>query len=62
MKPYMTNLGRYYFYAAAAAIAIAGILHIILVPNIIRFSPHMGIFFLVVGIAQLFWTIPTLGR
>jgi hypothetical protein len=54
MKPNMTNLGRYYFYAAAAAIAIAGILHIMLFPNIIRFSPAMGIFFLVVGIAQLF--------
>jgi hypothetical protein len=62
MKPYMTNLGRYYFYAAAAAIAIAGILHLILVPNTIRFSPPMGIFFLVVGIAQLFWTIPTIRR
>lgn len=62
MKPDMTNLDRYYFYVAAASIAIAGILHIILVPNVIRFSPPIGIFFLVTGIAQLFWTIPTLRR
>jgi hypothetical protein len=62
MKPDMTNLGRYYFYVAAASIAIAGILHLILVPNVIRFSPPIGIFFLVTGIAQLFWTIPTLRR
>jgi hypothetical protein len=58
----MTNLIIYCFYAAAAAIAIAGILHLMLVPNVIRFSHSIGIFFLIAGIAQLFWTIPTIRR
>ena len=54
----MANYANYYCYAAAAATAIAGILHIILSSNIIARSPSTGIFFLVGGIAQLFWTIP----
>ena len=62
MKLNMTNLIVYCFFAPAASIAIAGILHLMLVPNVIRFSTPIGIFFLVVGIAQLFWTIPTMRR
>ena len=50
------------FLCCSATIAIAGILHLMLVPNVIRFSTPIGIFFLVVGIAQLFWTIPTMRR
>jgi len=50
------------YYAAAATTAIAGILHLILVPNIIDRNPNSGIFFLVAGIAQIFWVIPMLKR
>jgi hypothetical protein len=54
----MANYANYYNYAAAAATAIAGILHLVLASNIIGRNPLTGIFFLVGGIAQLFWTIP----
>ena len=54
----MANYPNYYYYAAAAATAIAGILHIVLFSNIIGRNPVIGIFFLVGGIAQLFWTVP----
>ncbi len=43
------------YYAAAATTAIAGILHLISVPNIIGRNPSIGIFFIVSGIAQIFW-------
>jgi hypothetical protein len=58
----MANYANYYYYAAAAATAIAGILHIILFSNTIGRNPMTGIFFLVGGIAQLFWTIPMVKR
>lgn len=50
------------YYAAAATTAIAGILHLILVPNIIVRNPNSGTFFIVSGIAQIFWVIPMLKR
>ena len=50
------------YYAAAATTAIAGILHLISVPNIIGRNPSIGIFFIVSGIAQIFWVIPMLKR
>jgi hypothetical protein len=54
----MFKYAYYYYYAAAAVTAIAGILHLVLSSNIIGRSPTTGIFFIVCGIAQLFWTIP----
>ena len=58
----MPNYANYYYYlaaaAAAAATAIAGILHLISFSNLIGRNPTTGIFFLVAGMAQLFWTIP----
>jgi hypothetical protein len=54
----MANYANYYYYAAAAATAIAGILHLLSFSNIIGRNPTTGIFFLVSGIAQLFWTVP----
>jgi hypothetical protein len=54
----MVNYANYLYYAAAAATAIAGILHLILVSNVIGRNPMTGIFFLVGGIAQIFWVIP----
>jgi len=50
------------YYTAAATTAIAGILHLMLVPNIIGRNPNSGIFFIVSGIAQIFWVIPMLKR
>jgi hypothetical protein len=57
----MANYANYY-YAAAAATAIAGILHLVLASNTIGRNPLTGIFFLVGGIAQLFWTIPMIKK
>ncbi len=57
----MANYANYYYLAAAAAAAataIAGILHLISFSNLIGRNPATGIFFLVAGMAQLFWTIP----
>lgn len=50
------------YYAAAATTAIAGILHLTLVPNIIGRNPNSGIFFIISGIAQIFWVIPMLKK
>ena len=47
-------------YAAAACTLIAGILHLSLASNVIVNNLQVGIFFLVAGIAQIFWTLPTL--
>ena len=56
----MTN--RILYYAAAATTAIAGILHLSLVPDIIGRNLNSGVFFLISGIAQVFWLIPMLKR
>ena len=50
------------YYATAATTAIAGILHLLLVPNIIGFNVNTAIFFLVSGIAQIFWVLPMVKR
>jgi hypothetical protein len=50
------------YYEAAATTAIAGILHLILVPDVIGRNPNSGTFFMVSGIAQIFWVIPMLKR
>jgi hypothetical protein len=57
----MVKIGLYY-YAAAATTAIAGILHLIFASNIIGFNINNGIFFIVAGIAQLFWALPMIKR
>lgn len=49
-------------YAAAAATATAGILHLILALNSFGFNVNNGIFFAVAGIAQLFWALPMIRR
>ena len=59
----MINVLHYYYYIiAAATTAIAGILHLMLVPTMIGRNPNSGIFFLVAGIAQIFWIIPMIKR
>ncbi|MDQ3851601.1 MAG: hypothetical protein M3299_02075 [Thermoproteota archaeon] len=54
---------RFLFYAAAAVIAIVGILHIIEAtePEHIEHGT-LTIFFLVAGTAQIFWALPTVKR
>ncbi len=50
-------------YGACACTLIAGILHLTIVPQAIKLGSTNGaIFFLVAGIAQLFWIIPILKR
>jgi hypothetical protein len=46
------------YYASAATTAIAGILHLIQASNAIGFSLNFFTFFIVAGIAQLFWVVP----
>jgi uncharacterized membrane protein HdeD (DUF308 family) len=54
---------RYYYYAAGATTAIAGILHLILFSNgIARGVSEIGIFFLISGLIQLFWVLPMVKR
>jgi hypothetical protein len=50
------------YYAAAATIAIAGILHLIQAPSVLEFSLTFFIFFSVAGIAQIFWVVPMIRR
>jgi hypothetical protein len=50
------------YYAAAATTAIAGILHLIQASNVLEFSLNFFIFFIVAGVAQLFWVVPILRR
>jgi len=50
-------------YAAAASTFIAGILHIALVPMFFKsMTPDVMIFFIVSGLAQIYWIIPTIKR
>jgi hypothetical protein len=51
------------FYVAAASTAIAGILHLALVPMYFYvMSIDVTVFFIVSGLAQLFWVIPIIKR
>jgi hypothetical protein len=50
------------YYAAAATIAIAGILHLIQAPAVLDFSLNFFIFFSVAGIAQIFWVVPMIRK
>jgi len=47
-------------YAAAGSTLIAGILHLSLVANSIERNLNTGILFLVGGLAQVFWVVPTI--
>jgi hypothetical protein len=50
------------YYASAATTAIAGILHIIQASNVLGFSLYFFIFFIISGVAQLFWVVPIIRR
>ena len=58
----MTKMTNALYYAAAATTAIAGILHLVLAPNILGFNLNTGVFFIVAGIAQLFWVVPMIKK
>ena len=49
------------FYAAAASTFIAGILHLAIVPMFFTQMPiNVTVFFIISGLAQLFWVIPVI--
>ncbi len=51
------------FYAAAASTFIAGVLHLALVPlYFAQLSIDVKIFFIVSGLAQIFWIMPVIKR
>ena len=50
------------YFAAAAATAIGGIMHIIMSTNSLPNNLNSGILFLVGGILQVFWVVPMLRR
>ena len=47
-------------YAAAGSTLVAGILHLSLVANSIERNLNTGILFLIGGLAQVFWVVPTM--
>jgi hypothetical protein len=49
------------YYGAAFCTGLAGILHLMLIPNSINFINY-ATFFLVSGMAQLFWVLPMIKR
>lgn len=49
---------RALIYAAGGCTLIAGILHLYLSSNVIGFNVQIAVFFLIAGIAQIFWTLP----
>ena len=50
------------YYASGATTAIAGILHLIQASDVLRFSLNFFIFFIISGVAQLFWVVPIIRR
>lgn len=50
------------YIAAATTIAVAGMIHLMLGPNSLRFNVNQGILFIVGGIAQVFWIMPMIRR
>ncbi|MDE1830662.1 MAG: hypothetical protein KGI25_10110 [Thaumarchaeota archaeon] len=51
------------FYAAAAAVGLAGVTHLYLALTLLRTSfMQFGEFFVIVAVVQLFWVIPTLKK
>jgi len=55
----MANINRTLLYlGAAACTGIAGILHLMLVPSSITAGIQYTTFFVISGLAQLFWVLP----
>jgi protocatechuate 3,4-dioxygenase beta subunit len=58
----LTSAKDVLYYAAAAATAVAGVLHLMLGPNNLGFNINQGILFIVGGIAQVFWIVPVIRK
>jgi hypothetical protein len=59
----MANTNRRVLYlGAAACTGIAGILHLMFVPTSIAAGVQYTVFFLISGLAQLFWVLPMVKR
>lgn len=51
------------FYTAAASTFIAGVLHLAIVPMFFTQMPiNVTVFFIISGLAQVFWVIPVIRR
>ena len=57
-------MNRFYilYYVAAACTISAGIIHLYLGPNFLRFNPNGAILFFAGGAAQIFWGFPLVRR
>jgi hypothetical protein len=55
---------KFFFYAAAVSIGFAGILHLIDLGIDPEHSENtsIAVFFMIVGVAQIFWVLPTVKR
>jgi hypothetical protein len=53
---------KWLYYSAAGMTAIAGILHLIMAPNMLNFNINSAMLFFVGGAAQIFWVIPMIRR
>lgn len=59
----MVNVNSTFLYlGAAACTGIAGILHLMLVPGSIVAGIEYATFFIISGLAQLFWVLPMVKR
>ena len=59
----MANTNKRLLYlGAAACTGIAGILHLMFVPTSIAAGVQYTVFFLISGLAQLFWVLPMVKR
>src|SRR5919106_3082601 len=59
---HINKSNRSLYYAAAAFTALAGILHLILVQYFIGFDSNTSTFFVITGLAQIFWVLPVIRR
>ena len=54
---------KFLLYSAAASTVVAGLLHLALVPMFIKqMSLNVMIFFIVSGLAQMFWALPIIKK
>ncbi len=53
---------KWLYYSAAGTTTIAGILHLILAPNMLNFNANSAILFFIGGATQLFWAVPMVRR
>jgi len=58
----VTGTKPFLYFAAAVCTGIAGILHLLLVPNSIIAGVEYAAFFLISGVVQLFWVLPMIKR